>query len=202
MTVRPKRHAATMRRLARIAGDREALETALLDHWASPTSHFDRLSQRSDPARIEPLDLVAVTALGPTLSVEQAGWILGDEGQWLTTEILADVPSDLSLHAADVCTVHRVADLFHLLRTQGLTRSATTRLLAAKRPQLVPIDDATTRRALRYAKSDLWWSPWRNVMDDELTERVRSARDKAAAQVPDLSAFAPMRVLDIGVRSS
>lgn len=201
MTVRPKRHAATMRRLVRVADDEEALKIALINHWASSASQFDRLSQQTDQARIEPLDIIATTALGPPIPAEQAAWILDDVGQWLTTEILADVPTDVVLSTADVSTVHRVADLFNLLRTEAkLTRSATTRLLAAKRPALVPIDDAMTRRALRYAKSDLWWSPWREAIDDDLAQKVRTVRDQAASQATGVETLSVMRVLDIGLR--
>lgn len=200
MTVRPKRHAATMRRLKRVASDAAALEEGLISYWASPASQFDRLSRQTDRARIEPLDIIAMTALGPPIPTELAAWILGELGQWLTTEILAEVPADLALTAADVSTVHRVADLFNLLRSEGLTRSATTRLLATKRPALVPIDDANARRALRYAKSDLWWSPWRDAIDDDVAQEVRSARDQAASRAAGVEDLSVMRVLDIGLR--
>ncbi len=183
--------------------DESLVAEALRAHLDSSTAHFDRLAAQSDPARIEPLDLIAMTALGAAAPVTASAWILGDLGQWLTTEKLSDIPTDVSLAAADASVIHRLADLYNLLRSDAsLTRSATTRLLAAKRPSLVPVDDATTRRALSYTKTDSWWLLWREAMNDDVVSSVELARDAVAADIPQAATMSTMRIMDTVLRQS
>ncbi len=191
-----------VRRLRRLVEDPATIADALVHHVSSPAGNFDRLTAASDSSHIGAIDLVALTALGAPASIESASWILSEVGQWLTAEILADVPTDVALPDAGVATVHRIADLFGLLRREGgLTRSASTRLLAAKRPHLVPIDDGTTRRALRYPKSDAWWVAWREALDEPNRALVRTGIARAAERVGETPDLAQLRVVDIALRS-
>lgn len=196
-----KKQTATHQRIVRCLDDEQRAVDAVLTHWAGPSSQFDRLSLLTDSAQVEPLDLIAITALGAAIPIKSCAWIVGDVGQWLIAEVLADVPTDVTLCEADVDTIHRVADLFNLLRTEAeLTRSATTRLLAVKRPSLVPIDDGALRAKLRYEKADTWWSFWRDAISADVEARVGAIRDAAALHDQAIAALSTMRILDTAVR--
>jgi len=196
---------------ARFFDDLDAAAAAIIRHLDATTGHFDRLSQQSDPQRIAAADIVACSMLDAAIPAPAAAWILSAEGQWLTTEILADIPSHDDLWSCGASSILRAADLFQLLRaptsqlpaspdTSALGQATATRLLAAKRPRLVPIDDRQIRQTLRYPKDALWFRRWRDIMDDELIGLARTARHLAGADRPTAVNLSELRVLDIVVR--
>jgi hypothetical protein len=195
----------------RYIDDVEAATAALIDHLDSTAGHFDRLSATTDPANITATDIVAVSMLGVPVPAPAAAWLLGDEGQWLTAEILADIPVDAELWNCDAPAILRAADMFRLLRAEtsrypehpgetAMGQATATRLLAAKRPRLVPIDDRQVRDALRYPKDSLWFRRWQVTLDDQLLEAVRNVRSVAAAQRPLAADLSELRVIDAVVR--
>lgn len=196
---------------ARFFHDLDAAAAAIVRHLDTTSGHFDRLSQQSDPQRITANDIVACSMLDYSVPAPAAAWILSAEGQWLTTEILADIPSDDDLWSCGAPSILRAADLFQLLRaptsqlegdhdTSALGQATATRLLAAKRPRLVPIDDRQIRQTLRYPKDALWFRRWREIMDDELIGLARTARHLAGSDRPAAVDLSELRVLDIVVR--
>jgi hypothetical protein len=196
---------------ARFFDDLDAAAAAIVRHLDTTSGHFDRLSQQSDPQRITADDIVACSMLDYSVPAPAAAWILSAEGQWLTTEILADIPSDDDLWSCGAPSILRAADLFQLLRaptsqlegdqeTPALGQATATRLLAAKRPRLVPIDDRQIRQTLRYKKDALWFRRWRDIMDDELIGLARTARHLAGSDRPAAVSLSELRVLDIVVR--
>lgn len=176
----------------------------LISHCDSLSGNFDLLASRSDPARIGAGDIIAVAMLGAPISAASAAWLLGDEGQWLTTEILADVPYGAELWCGDATPILRAGDLFRLLRrnnSAALTRSAATRLLAAKRATLVPIDDSVARRKLGYNKNDNWWQGWRSSLTPELLASIEYLQQTAAEERPDFPKLSALRVVDTVMRT-
>ena len=124
---------------------------------------------------------------------------------------MADVPNDAALWDCEASPILRAADLFQLLRaptsqlpvlpdTAAVGQATATRLLAAKRPMLAPIDDRQIRQTLRYPKDGLWFRRWREVMDDELLSMSRTARHLAAEETPSAANLSELRVLDIVIR--
>ncbi len=195
----------------RFFDDLDAAASAVVWHLRSTSGQFDRLSQQSDPQRLTAEDIVACSMTGYSVPPPSAAWLLGPEGQWLTTEILADIPSDTALWECDAAHILRAADLFQLLRaptsqlptlpdTAALGQATATRLLAAKRPLLAPIDDREIRQTLRYPKDALWFRRWREVMDDELLSMARTTRHLAAEDEPEAINLSELRVLDIVIR--
>jgi len=182
-----------------------------VSHLDSTSGNFDLLSQTSDPTHITAADIVAVSMLALPVPPPSAAWILGAEGQWLTSEILADIPEHIDLWNCDAGGILRAADLFQLLRastssfppSQGeaaVGQATATRILAAKRPRLVPIDDREIRDALRYPKNSLWFRRWQDTLDDELLSSARAARNLAADERPEAINLSELRVIDIVVR--
>lgn len=196
---------------ARFFEDLDAAASAIVRHIDSTAGSFDRLTSVSDPAHITADDIVASSMLGYVVPAPAAAWILSPEGQWLTAEILADIPVDEDLWSCHAPAILRAADLFQLLRAPtsqlpadgeaaALGQATATRLLAAKRPRLVPIDDRQIRQSLRYPKDALWFRRWRDVMDDELIDLARSARHIATEERAEAANLSELRVLDIVVR--
>lgn len=195
----------------RFFDDLDAAAVAVVGHLRSTAGQFDRLTQQSDPQRITAEDIVGCAMTDYSVPPPSAAWLLGPEGQWLTTEILADIPSNVTLWECDAAPILRAADLFQLLRAPtsqlpefpgiaALGQATATRLLAAKRPLLAPIDDRQIRSTLRYPKDGLWFRRWREVMDDELLSMARTTRHLAAEDESTAANLSELRILDIVIR--
>ena len=199
------------RRPHRLLARRKRSVRAVVAHLDGLSGQFDSLTRTSDPNRITAVDLVAVSMIGPSVPPRAAAWILGADGQWLTTEILADIPRQSRVWDCEPGDIVRAADLFHLLRAstsqiggkrgrRAMGQASATRLLAAKRPDLVPIDDGAIRGALRYPKDGYWWRRWRRAIDAELLELADQVRADAAKERPAAADLPTLRLLDIAVR--
>lgn len=200
--------------------------TQVVSHIRSTSGQFDRLAWTSDPTQITATDIVAVSMLARPIPSATAAWLLSDEGQWLTAEILAEVPVTATLQDCDPKSILRIADLFHLIRRQTsqipldtvaqpisasrqkysqkhriIGQANTTRLLAAKRPGLVPIDDRSIRKALGYTKDDSWWLRCKSVLNQDTRETIRSIRSEAATQDPAVINLSDLRIFDILLRT-
>ena len=195
----------------RFLADVPTAANAIVAHLESTDGWFDRLSLESDPARITADDLIAVSMLGVPVPIAASAWLLSPEGQWLTTERLAAIPSGTELWSCDADSILRTADLFQLLRAStsqfppeaegaAVGQATATRILAAKRPAMVPIDDRQIRSILRYSKDALWFRRWRSVIDDELLASARAARELAAAEDAAAARLSELRILDIVIR--
>lgn len=182
------------------------------DHLSSVTGQFDLLTRSSDSAQVSANDLVAVSMIGPAIPATAAAWILSDEGQWLSAEILASIPVDAALQDCDPQSILRVADLFHLVRrptsqmpersrASALGQATATRLLAAKRPGLVPIDDRYTRKVLGYSKDESWWLRWKNILDHETSDMIDDIRSEAGLTNPDAMGLSDLRIFDVLLRA-
>lgn len=191
------------RALRRLVKRPDLTALAITEHLGSSSGAFDRLSQSTDPMQIEPVDLLGVSVLGSPLPGVGIEWLVSDEGRWLSAEILADIRPDARLDDTDTRCIIRAGDLFRLLRTRTpvkLSRSAVTRILAAKRPALVPIDDRLSRDFFAYPKGDEWWMDWRLALTPEVIERVDEARSEAARDIDAAADLSDLRILDIAMR--
>jgi hypothetical protein len=184
------------------------------------------LSWTSDPTQVTATDIVVVSMLARPIPAATAAWLLSDEGQWLTAEILAEIPVTATLQDCDPNSILKIADLFHLIRRptsqvpadtneqtakasktkrsqkrSGIGQANTTRLLAAKRPGLVPIDDHSIRKALGYSKDETWWLRWKSVLNQDTRETIRSIRSEATATDSAAINLSDLRIFDILLRS-
>ncbi len=134
--------------------------------------------------------------LSVTVPARAALYLLSGDGIERTEELLADVPTNVDLWhdgAADAMRRGGPAwQLWNLVRTASWPRpfdsvghndvgpTIASKLLAAKRPRLVPIEDTVVRDALGPEVNK--WSSWRDALRDEslrdlIADRTSSAPD-------------------------
>lgn len=164
--------------------------------------HFDRLVSRTDPNRFEAEDLIAVWCLSVPVPAETAAWLLLDAGASECSKLLARMP-DVSAHIADVDPASDEAanELWTLLIGRHKVGETTaSKLMAAKRPNLIPIVDAYMRDALLQppARSRWsWWQPWHQVFTGRDGTDIRRAVESLRLAVPEATELSDLRILDI-----
>lgn len=193
--------------------DAESAATSVCRHLESIGGAFDLLGASTDANHLDATDLISVSAMGTPVPVAASLWLLSDEGQWLATEILSRIPVDADLSSCDPGVVHDLAALYHLLRrtesqigdpstrsSNAMGQATATRVMARKRPRLVPVSDSMIRGILGYRKDDDWWRRWRLELDNELMTAAAHIRRLAAIDDPRAEQLSDLRVLDISLR--
>lgn len=146
--------------------------------------------------RFTPADLVAVS----TLSLNVPGWTAVDLLDRRANELstgLAAVPADLDLHEANDAALDPLFALQDKLDDiPGVGHVTRSKLLARKRPRLVPLRDQHVLRELVGGTRSSLTRPLRDALraDDEVRRRLQ----QLASAVPD-AAVSPLRALDIVV---
>jgi hypothetical protein len=167
-----------------------------------PGRWFDSLAPNVSD-RITAADLIAVQCLGMVIPVRPALELLeGGLGEELG-RLLSTVPDDVDLgtgDAAEVVTEGSPADrAWHLLVDHdGVSRVVADKILARKRPRLIPVWDQVVRCALgRPQVGGVWESLDRVIRTSggAVTERLVGLHEKAVLG-PEVS---PLRVLDVAV---
>lgn len=161
-------------------------------------SMFDRLGPGvpDHVDRVTADDLVAVTMLSVVVPPRPTIAILGRRSAEIT-RALADIPADVDLHECDVSLVspgspaHRLWTLFESLDGVGWVTAG--KLLARKRPRLIPVYDAVIREAVG-APKNFWIWLHQALRDRQLVEQIDALRSEA--EVEDLS---PLRTLDVAI---
>ena len=128
-------------------------------------SAFEKLIDPEYPNYITSKDLIAVSLLGVNVPATAARWILGDGKHELSSLLsqidprltISDVDSDLS-NGSPAWTLFSKLD-----ELTGLGRTISSKILAAKRPKLIPIFDQHVAAFLGFSKQD-YWNPWREFM--------------------------------------
>ena len=145
-------------------------------------------------------DIVAVSLLGVEIEGDAALNVL-ERAQSRLTELLAAVPTDLELAAAgdDVIGPGSPADqAWHLLaQIPNIFWVKAGKLLARKRPRLIPVYDSVVQLALDRTPSDEFWRPLRDALRDEprLVDRLRELRELAELD----GRISVIRVLDVAI---
>lgn len=168
-----------------------------------------------DPHRISSDDLLATTMLSIGVSPKSRSGLrpsqmlrIERDGVQLRS-LLDELPTVIALHELpehDVDIVLGEASggaawrLFRYVRDEiGIPRIAAYKLLARKRPHLLPVRDTVVERALGYRPRDRhWWTAWWAALHTapDLVHQLRSLR--ADAGVPS-DAVSLLRVADICV---
>lgn len=121
-------------------------------------SLFERLADTTEPDYFTAKDIVAVSMLSVNVPADVAVWLLLDEGREETHDLLRQIPVDLDIwdaaqHIAPNSPLWR---LWLLLSGQkGIGTTICSKLLAAKRPRLVPIQDRVVN-SLFEPHDDFW----------------------------------------------
>lgn len=165
-------------------------------------AHFERLGGGGDRPEVADEftaeDLVAVTMLSVKVPAEAALRILGPDRSHLT-DLLREIPTDRDLVDIGSFEIERgwapwllddaLSDL------TGLGRTTVSKLIARKRPRLIPIYDREVNKVLALNKGPLW-RPLADALQAHghaLHRNLLALRDESGIG-DDIS---PLRVLDV-----
>jgi hypothetical protein len=106
---------------------------------------FERLSDRAHPFAFQAGDIVAVSTLGVAVPAEASIWLLDDAGRDATASLLSAIPHGVGIWEADETDLDAVSAaqrLWELLdRRPGIGPVIAGKLMAARRPELIPVWD-------------------------------------------------------------
>lgn len=159
---------------------------------------------RTDRANvIDAHDLVAVQMLSVTIPPRvSAGLLQGSLGSELTA-LLADIPTNVPLaddrarrHIVDDSPADRAWNLLRGNRKTGMGRAKISKLLARKRPRLLPVYDSVVACAV--GEPSNWWTALHAFLtDDLLAARETIERLREHGDVPDR--VSDLRVVDVAI---
>ncbi|QXC59904.1 hypothetical protein KSP35_16185 [Aquihabitans sp. G128] len=163
---------------------------------------FDRVAMEGPPDRFTAGDLYACALLSAEIEPHTGADLLDREAK-RCTGLLQAIPSVVSIRddqSADaLASDGAAAELYGLLRSMksiGPTRAS--KLLAVKRPGLVPIRDSFVEEALDARKVSEWWAPMVAAWSTPaLGPAVDSLRARAGSAVPPY--VTDLRLLDVSV---
>ncbi|WP_457966002.1 DUF6308 family protein [Arthrobacter sp. D1-29] len=167
-------------------------------------AHFDTFGS-NEPNAMTADDLLAVACLSKHVPARAALGILGDHSIKIAT-LLAYIPPNLSIEDIPFDEHdHYFGDgtpllrLWRLLRRDERTRwgiGATTasKLMARKRPGLIPIYDSVVAGVTGFNNSDGTWRAWHHAIatDGDLIRRLESLRSTTG-----LHGISLLRILDV-----
>ena len=171
--------------------------TELVAAYYDPKGAFAGLTFETvgdyDANQFGPSDLLALTLLDVGLPPPGVRKILGDRDE--LAALLADVPAQVDLWDATESDL-RAADRLYaaIRRVPGAGPVITTKLMARKRPRLIPVVDKHVIATLR-APDRQYWRTMRDalVLDDLWATIEATLRGEVPAVVPTL------RLLDVAI---
>ncbi len=177
------------------SGGLEAARKHVRDYWFDEPytgRYFDRLKDGEHPNRITERDVVAVSMLGVEIPAPVTVWLMSAEGSSEVKSLLSKIPPE-----ADFWTDPHLLDedremwrLWRLLETgcwptarsgNGMGTTKISKLLATKRPRLVPIYDSVIEGQL--GPVDNYWAAFRYALDEETRFLFAMATLEAPADV-------------------
>jgi hypothetical protein len=135
---------------------------------------FEKFAAMGDPNRFEPSDVLAVEGLSVEVPTESAARLVVTDADRFN-DLLAQIPRDIDLWDVDTSVVEpgSSADSLHaaLVGLRGVGWVTAGKLLAAKRPRLIPILDREVKDLLRSPKGKFWVT-MRDQLSDESRRRT------------------------------
>jgi hypothetical protein len=165
-------------------------------------ANFDRLDGsdiRNEANRFMPSDLVAVTMLSVDVPGRTSADLLAGPASVLTAQLLAEIGPDRDIWVAkeaeidDGSPAHQLWSALEAMN--GIGWVTANKLLARKRPRLLPVYDSVVKEALRPKPGQFWVSLRHALLDPTLRSSLESIRDG----VPEAEHLSVLRVLDIVV---
>lgn len=150
----------------------EAVRSYFTDGYTG--SRFELLAD-PDPHHITAHDLVAVSMLGVEVPAPVKVWLLEPASQAAVSALLREVPNTLDIWAAAevIEPAGSLWRLWELLseaswpehrQANGMGMTKISKLLAAKRPRLVPVVDSVVANLL---PSDNYWADFASALEPE-----------------------------------
>lgn len=166
---------------------------AYLHPGAYTGAWFDRIPS-ADQYAITSEDIVAVSMLSVDIPPRLSAWMLGD-GAPLVRSLLEAIPIAERIGDSDSWLVENgpAWKLWYEIRAfTNVGRTKTSKLLARKRPRLIPIYDSVVAKALGIESSKNTWVLWNEFMKGPgISEFREDAHNAGAAHLSDL------RIIDI-----
>jgi hypothetical protein len=156
-------------------------------------STFDLL-EPNDPDVVGPADLLAASLVGAPPSARAVRHLLDPAGSRRLTAGLRAIPAGVDLWSARPGHLERAAQLWELLQeADGLGPVRATKLLARKRPRLVPLVEPAGAVLLELPPGSVW-ATLRGVLDDAGRRgRIEAIRPPAA------EGLALLRLFDLAI---
>lgn len=182
------------------------LAVELLQGYFAPGTfegaHFERFAGGGDRPDVQDEftsdDLVAITMLGVSLKPSAALEVLEHRRDSLNGALKA-IPADVHLTSLSADQIGRdwpVRQLLDdLVAIPGIGTTKATKLMARKRPHLVPILDSVVTKVLS-VKKERYWEPlhaWLTADDRAQAKRLQDLRDESGIG----SDISVLRVFDI-----
>lgn len=146
--------------------------------------HFERYSVLAEENRFEASDVLAVRTLSVDIPVESAAELLLTKSGWFS-EYLPDIPPDRDMWEVDrdVFADESAAALTHgRLRTLEQVDWVTAgKLLASKRPRLLPVYDSLVKSLLNPQGGPLWLPLYDQLSDPQRRNRI----DRVCSNAPE-----------------
>ncbi len=167
------------------------------DDWAGGGDHPDCAH------RITADDLVAVSFLSVDIKGRAAIGLLEKHADEIT-KLLRQLPVDVDLWDADVDVLNApgnpAGDLWHLLRGRthgrwGIGPTRASKIMARKRPRLIPIYDSVVHPLMGLKDSGGQWTAWYAALTDGTNLPGRLEEIREAADAP--KHISGLRVMDI-----
>ena len=187
---------------------RGAAVSALQEYFNSYTgSWFERFVDRDRPNEITERDILAVSTLSVDVPAGTSIW-LRDEGKDRVSQLLTKVPADQAIWDpdADLTRDGPMSQLWGLLRVEkwpsgGKTGMGTTKiskLLATKRPNLIPIYDSLLEKGLFGGKKPAdYWVPWRDLYTSREGDLIRKVAAEIQIEAGIDVSVPVLRIIDI-----
>ena len=164
-------------------------------------SQFEAMAAlNSDPNSIGPADFTAASMLSVNIPAQAAIRLLSRDANEITA-LLHQIPVDvdiITIDPNDLVPGGPASLLWQLLRrgNDGMGRTRTSKLIAAKRPRLIPIWDSFVEQATRLDTSD-YWRQFQAVLaaDDRAIWTWLTQIRSAVLNVP--AAVSNLRILDV-----
>lgn len=163
-------------------------------------AHFESFGNPV-PEKLTAEDLLSVACLSIHVPARAALDVLGKQENEISTH-LAAVPSDAALedipfdeHEEYFGDTSSAMALWRLLRTHhGVGATTASKIMARKRPALVPIYDSVVGKAVGFPNSDGTWRAWHHAFatEAEFISRLGSLRGRAGLEQISL-----LRILDV-----
>lgn len=173
-------------------------------------SHFESLGASENLIdEITAVDLLAVQNLSVKVPARAAIEILEEQSDDITallTEIpnnlcLSDLsPEDFEKHLGKASHAQKLWDLLRRngagLERWGVGPTTASKILARKRPHLIPIEDSVVNRVIQKGRQDSW-RLWRKELTADKTLITLADDVRKHVDHPDLPTLSTLRALDI-----
>lgn len=130
--------------------------------------HFERFSAMGEPDRFVATDVLAVEALSVKVPPNSAAKLLDTEAEHFN-DLLRQIPADRDIWeiSPSVLAKHGKAAQLHakLKELWGVGPVTAGKLMAAKRPRLIPVVDTLVSQVLK-PPGGRFWLPMRNQLAD------------------------------------